>query len=169
MKTAINCHIKLILVIAFTQVCLQIFATDQEPDRIYYKGKLQAIGNGNGMKIEGSCYPLQDYEKRVKWPKNNNGYSTACFRGYVATWKLQNDSLFLVRVDNNVFKEIPLEQLFPDCNTSNGIFAFWYKGFLRIETVESVITYNQEEKKNGFLFMGIFKNGIISEIGYIKK
>jgi hypothetical protein len=59
----------------------------------------------NGIKIEGHC--------------------TALWRGYVATWKIQNDSLFLVRIQTEYCSENPIDL---DVNKEFGthqVFAQW--------------------------------------------
>lgn len=148
---------------------LNSMATTQAPDRIYYNNILVSIGNQNGSKTGGSCYPLEAYVSQIKWPRINNGYSTDNVKGYLATWRLRNDSIFLVKIQNNDYVEIPLKSLFPNENTENGIFASWYHGLLRIETNEGVITYDSELKKNRLLFMATFENGIVKEKFYERK
>lgn len=90
-------------------------ATRQEPDRILYKGKLlltSATGDG---------YPIMT-DSVYKFTKSNTG----CVKGYVPTWELRNDSLFLVKVCDCNFEEIPLSVLYPRRDTSSGVFASWF-------------------------------------------
>lgn len=90
-------------------------ATRQEPDRILYKGKLlltSATGDG---------YPIVT-DSIYKFIKSNTG----CVKGYVPTWELRNDSLFLVKVCDCNFEEIPLSVLYPRRDTSSGVFASWF-------------------------------------------
>lgn len=151
-------------------VCLNLMATSQEPDRIYYKNTLVCIGNFNGTKLDGSCYPLEAYVSKLKLPlTNSSGYSTACARGYIATWRLRNDSIFLVKIQNYDSVEIPLKSLFPNEKTENGIYAFWYEGLLSIETNEGVMSSDSELRKNKLLFAATFKNGIVKEKLYERK
>lgn len=60
--------------------------------------------------------------------------STALWRGYVGTWSIENDRLYLVRLWGNVVTggqehDVGLEALFPDY--PDGVFAHWFTGELR--------------------------------------
>lgn len=66
-------------------------------------------------------------------------------------------------MQNIDFEEVPLKLFFPNKNTHKGIFASWYKGVLRVETNEGVITYEPELKKKSVLLIAIFENGIVKE------
>lgn len=90
-------------------------ATRQEPDRILYKGKLLLTGVAQG----GYSIVTDSIYKFTK-------YNTACVKGYVATWELRNDSLFLIKVCDGSFEEIPLSVLYPHRDTSFGVFASWF-------------------------------------------
>ena len=99
---------------------LSALATMQEPDRILYKGRLLLTGS-----ITMGGYPIvtDSTYKYTKW-------NTACARGYVATWELRNDSLFLAKVYDADFDEIPLSVLYPHRDTSSGVFASWFNYML---------------------------------------
>ena len=99
---------------------LSALATMQEPDRILYKGRLLWTGS-----ITMGGYPIvtDSTYKYTKW-------NTACARGYVATWELRNDSLFLAKVYDADFDEIPLSVLYPHRDTSSGVFASWFNYML---------------------------------------
>jgi len=149
----------------FLYIFLNLQATVQEPDRIYFDNELVCIGNRNGFEfIDSSCYPLSSCGKELERPNINKGSSsTANYRGYIATWALRNDSLFLVKMQNIDFDEVPLELFFPNQKIHNGIFASWYKGMLRVETNEGVITSDPGLKKKSLLLIAIFENGIVKE------
>ena len=60
--------------------------------------------------------------------------STALWRGYVGTWAIENDRLYLVKLSVNVVtdgqeQDIGLDALFPDY--PDGVFAHWFTGELR--------------------------------------
>lgn len=155
---------RLTILFILSHICLNLLATHQEPDRIYYNNSLVCIGNRNGFEIDGSSYPLSSCTIEMQRPSINKGSSsTANFRGYVATWAIRNDSLFLVKMQNIDFVEVPLKLFFSNKKTFNGIFASWYKGVLRIETNEGVITYDSELKRKSLLLVAIFENGIVKE------
>ncbi|MCU4154495.1 hypothetical protein J1N10_00790 [Carboxylicivirga sp. A043] len=55
---------------------------------------------------------------------------TACWRGYVATWKLENDSLFLTKIEGkNNNDELISYDLIEEFGTSK-VFAEWFTGTL---------------------------------------
>lgn len=59
---------------------------------------------------------------------------TALWRGYVGTWCIENDRLYLVKLDGHRetesgVLEVGLEALFPDY--PDGVFAHWFTGELR--------------------------------------
>ena len=64
--------------------------------------------------------------------RNLNMTSTACWRGYIATWEVRNESLLLKSLGKENFPNddeipIPLQKVFPD---SNGpILADWFFRF----------------------------------------
>jgi hypothetical protein len=62
--------------------------------------------------------------------------STACWRGYIGTWAIENDRLYLVRLSGSArtsaggdVKDVTLADLFPDY--PDGVFAHWFNGELR--------------------------------------
>lgn len=60
--------------------------------------------------------------------------SSALWRGYIGTWCIENDRLYLAKLKgwvltDNVESEVGLEALFPDY--PDGVFAHWFTGELR--------------------------------------
>lgn len=57
--------------------------------------------------------------------------STACWRGYVGYWQIENDRLYLKRISGYLKngQRANLETLFP--GFPDGVFAHWYSGELR--------------------------------------
>jgi hypothetical protein len=60
--------------------------------------------------------------------------STANWRGYVGTWEIQEDRLYLISLNGTAeldgkYKDVTLKDLFPDF--PSGVFAHWYSGTLR--------------------------------------
>lgn len=154
---------KSIVIVFFSFLTLNIFATVQEPDLVWYKGKLLIINNGNGINVTGSCYPLDSYPFKINLFGNKNCSNTANAKGYIATWEIRNDSLFLIKFQDNCFKEIPLKMIFPSLNTLNGLFASWYNGQIVAITENSFLTYDKEISAKGRILYAFFKNGVITE------
>jgi hypothetical protein len=83
--------------------------------------------------------PLETYLFLL--PKKIKFYSpsTALWRGYIGTWAITNNQLFLVKLKGFVqegddVRDIDLSYLFPDY--PDGVFASWFSGELRCPTGE---------------------------------
>ena len=105
-------------VILILLICQKLSATSQVPDYlIIEKDTFKIFSN-----------PLESYFEKDKRPKILDDWcSTACWRGYVAYWKLTNDSLFLVGLNSCCEKnsKIDLKEVFPNRNPNQPIFADW--------------------------------------------
>ncbi|OAD21658.1 conserved hypothetical protein, secreted [Candidatus Thiomargarita nelsonii] len=103
-----------------------VLATAQYPDILVYQGKNQPIFTN----------PLESYfDKQHPRPKNVFKFScTANWRGYVATWKIEENDLYLVKlVEGSCGEdapEIPITTIFPEQQAP--IKANWFSGTLRI-------------------------------------
>lgn len=117
----------IVLMAILTMLSVKAGATGQRPDYLIRDSDTLSLYNN----------PLTQYFERV----GNNEMpdfhtycgSTACWRGYVAYWKLEGDSLFLLRIkpcvdecDSNV--DANLEKMFH----SKEPFAYWYSGTLTL-------------------------------------
>ena len=148
------------LIFIFLIIGLYVSATVQEPDKIWYKGKLLLIDNGR-INVTGNCYPLDFCKLKMNWPVNKSSNSTANYKGYFATWEIRNDSLFLIKVQNDDFVEIPLKSLFPESQPMNGLFANWYNGFFKVTTIDSFLSFDKDLVRKGLIIVATFRNGII--------
>lgn len=113
---------------------LQLFsqglaATAQAPDILYY----------NGDTLSLFCNPLESYfDETNPRPKlivpGVNCMSTACWRGYIAFWQIENDSLFLLRIEDCCQNSIPIKAdlslLFGDKVINGRVYADWCNGEL---------------------------------------
>lgn len=96
----------------------QIFATDQIPDFLIYKGDTLPIHvNPLESYFEDRCRPDSIFEKY-------GDNSTASLRGYTGYWELRNDSLFLIEL-RGMSEKIKLSLIFSDRKTDTKIFADW--------------------------------------------
>ncbi|MBM3249482.1 MAG: hypothetical protein FJZ09_01360 [Candidatus Omnitrophica bacterium] len=102
------------------------FATAQIGDTLIYKGGQFSI----------SSEPLESYfDENHPRPRDLFEFScTACWRGYVATWKVEDGFLYLVKVIEGTCDagapEIPIKSIFPDREAP--VKAVWYSGVIRI-------------------------------------
>jgi len=145
----------LLFLITFSQ---SIFATDQTPDYLVYKGDTLAIYQ----------IPLESYFDNHVRPESvfeEQGYhSTACGRGYIAYWELKNDRLYLTSV-RGAKGEIKLSLIFPSVKDNEKVFASWYNDLIlnrygKLLSHERMGFYAIYEYEREF----IFKNGILTKI-----
>ena len=85
---------KAILAVVFMAFCMTTYATDQESDIFLEKGKQYALYCNWGHPS-----PLQVLYLRTGTESPFNSYSTANYRGHVATWQVCDSALYLVTVD----------------------------------------------------------------------
>lgn len=57
---------------------------------------------------------------------------SAMWRGYIGSWEIVDDRLYLVGMNSSPFEDepVPLERLFP--GHGDRVFAHWYSGTLRV-------------------------------------
>jgi hypothetical protein len=96
--------------------------TTQIPDLIYY---------GSGRRRDLMATPLEAYFERTERPDFNCSFS-ACWRGYIATWRLVDGRLFLVHLKPAMDEgtKLSVGTLFP--GHGRRVFASWFTGRLRI-------------------------------------
>ena len=112
---------KLIKTILICLISGQLFGTAQIPDFLIYQGDTVAIYSN----------PLEGYFERkgtrtigeIEFEQVD--YCTALWRGYVGTWKIENDSLFLVSIEIDYCGDNPIEIDLIKEFDSNKIFADW--------------------------------------------
>ena len=114
----------LLLVVIFLAVPATSWATAQFPDNLIYEGKILGIYS-NPLEQ----YFNKDHPKPIEWM---NYTCSALWRGYVATWQIKDNKLYLVKLVEgtcaNDAPEIPLSKLFPGKKAP--IFAEWFTGTL---------------------------------------
>jgi len=109
-------------------------ATGQEPDRIIYQNQERMLFSN----------PLEDYyangRKRPNYMIEPFTTSTGNWRGYVATWQIDGENLFLIKVDSwlcngatkNSCRQVTLNELFPNKVSGDKVLANWFSGELRV-------------------------------------
>jgi hypothetical protein len=114
-------------------------AQKQAPDQIILDG-------GRGEPLLG--LPLQsalDADPKLRERLKRQLSATACDearRGYVATWEVRDDTLYLLRLDADPCgkgNNVPLSLLFP--GSSAPVKASWYTGELRAARRASEVRY----------------------------
>ena len=99
--------------------------TAQTPERLIYQGETLTLCN----EPLGQLHQLLANKSWHFYPADES-----LRRGYVGTWSIEGDRLYLVKFfarvrQRPIFKSIALEDLFPDY--PNGVFAHWFTGELR--------------------------------------
>lgn len=108
------------------------FGTAQHPEVLLFEGKKESM----------FAEPLEKYfsESRPK-PEMFEPTSTACWRGYIGTWKIQDGSLLLISLGRERMKKmdgewrivmdnVPLTKVFPDAR--GPVHAEWFSGVIRV-------------------------------------
>lgn len=96
--------------------------TAQSAERIFYQGENQAMFTN----------PLFDYFALGRIEPPFVAPNTALWRGYVGTWEITGDRLYLIGLKGYLegYTEATLAAIFPDF--PDRVFAHWYSGPLRI-------------------------------------
>ena len=97
--------------------------TAQKGDIIIIKGK----------KYHLACEPFEDFTDEITGIKPKfRMQTTACWRGYIATWKIVRNILYLTQIEGELLdnRKVNLETLFPDSNGK--VIAKWFTGVLYI-------------------------------------
>lgn len=113
---------KILFTLSILLAVLTLKATEQLPDLLIYKSDTIYIDK----------FPLDFLAEMdsiiAKKLKDSNCISSDCWRQYIATWKIENDSLFLIGLkDCCNFNTIPLKRVFRKKDIKDKkVFANWY-------------------------------------------
>ena len=85
-----------------------------------------------GQKVPLLTNPLNDYFSLGGRDPGFESTSTALWRGYVGTWEILNDRMYLVALHGSLKsgEDADLESVFP--GFAHRVFAHWFSGTLRI-------------------------------------
>ena len=131
---------KSITIFIFLIISLFGFSTWQRPDLLIYKG--------DTIKID--VFPLEILlDKNSSLRRNvlnQNCGSTDCWRMYVGVWKIENDSIFLIGLNDCCYnKPIPLSEIFDNKSIDNSaVFANWFTDSLKAG-FGKVLNFNEEK------------------------
>lgn len=97
--------------------------------------------------------PGDESRSRRPWIK-----STACRRGYVATWRIEHDRLYLVRIHGES-PSLNMQSVFG----TDRLFAFWFSGPLRSPFGESIRdTFDMFDTRRQFDHLWHFEFGVLT-------
>jgi len=126
-----------------------------EPLDVYYLENYNAIPDSNGQ---------IKFKNRPDFEVENTG----CWRGYIGTWRIKDDKLFLIGITGRLNgTEINLKTLFPEAQDE--VFAFWYTGLLRCPTGKLLkyVHMGYESIYEKYLLIDV-KDGVVTVVKKIK-
>jgi hypothetical protein len=98
--------------------------TAQVPEKLLFEGEELDLCNE----------PLELFIEKTPTTVRFMSAHTALWRGYVGTWEIEEDRLYLKSLDATIegekgYEEVGMERVFPEY--PNGLFAHWFTGELR--------------------------------------
>lgn len=129
------CHLRILLSLFILSFSTLLYATDQIPEIFMYKEYHRFYYNGGGFGRDYPLYSLSKYkEYRDKINMGTHGEingpceSTACYRGYQGTWKIEDNTLFLSELKKGCHNDddiVDMKSVFGSKYTKHGLKAFW--------------------------------------------
>ncbi len=160
---------KKLLTLTVIFISISLYSTNQRPDILI---------NGNDTTMI-STYPLELLVEKNEVVKNNIELInivglkgklsiSSCHRGYVATWKIENDSLFLIEMINPINDEkINIKSIFPkQFLKDNKVFTKWYNGIIHELGIEGIIHGNFHCQIDKGIVKSIIYDDIMESINY---
>ena len=115
---------KILLVLFVILSILEVFATEQEDDILFYQNQKLYLQTGWGHPSPFETYFLHnDIESPFKM------ISTANYRGFIATWEIKNYKLYLTYVHDRKSKNNQLNTVFKNSEDEK-VFASWFSGMI---------------------------------------
>ena len=120
--------IKFLIIIQFLLIInLKLFATAQVPDLMVI-GRDTFLMHTNPLEIYLDSVGIRDF------PDFIGGGSTACWRGYKAIWRIENDSMFLEKIQSCHKREgdvdANLKKMFGERCINGRVYAYWFTGLI---------------------------------------
>ena len=125
------------------------------------------------LRYRGEILSLCNYPLHVYWKSSGNhvelqSTSTGCWRGYVGTWEITGDRLYLVKFWGNRkgesdYEKVSLADVFP--GYTDGVFAHWFTGELRCPQGERLryVHSGFESKYEKDLFITVRSGLVVGE------
>lgn len=144
------------ILVLFLGVNLVVFGTAQYPDKIIYNGKEYMLHSN----------PLEGYFEKYPEKRPQEGFSTALWRGYVATFEIRDNQLYLKDIEvmngskqnkdgywETLWKSVK-DEVFPN---NELVKIDWMSGLL-------ILPYGKEINYVHMGYGSIYKNYILLEI-----
>jgi hypothetical protein len=145
---------KIVMAVLICAAWSTALATSQVPEALVYGG---ATNDLYTTPLE-SLFPAGSPKVFVERPS-----STACWRGYVGTWKIENDELYLVALQEGHPRTgaIPLHKVNPQWKSP--VKATWFSGTLRIGRGKVLMGgMGFSEKRETDIFLEIREGKVVS-------
>ena len=113
-----------ILFIILAIFMARAFSTEQEPDILNFQEQKLRLQTGWGDPSPLETYFLQNNKKSPF-----RMLSSANYRGFIATWKIENDKLYLTYIDNEKSKKNQMYKVFGK-KGKEAVFADWFSGVI---------------------------------------
>jgi len=103
-------------------IIFKTYATEQEPDRLIIKGDTMLL----------HALPLEHWREQNKWykplfPDSLSGFSTGCWRGYIAYWEIIDNRLYLTNIFNEErTAKVDLKSIFAEKVKDSRVYAEWF-------------------------------------------
>lgn len=123
-----------ILICLFTSSI--VFATDQQPDYLYYKGKKLTLG-------AGMIYPtpLETYFPYKNTKSPFTGGMSDNWRGHINTWKIAKNKLYLKDVNGQKPADFNITSNTGTVLKDGSILADWFSGVISCEKYSMLGAY----------------------------
>lgn len=143
---------KHIIIIALIINAGLLFATEQEPDILYFNGIKLSLSTGWGHPS-----PLETYFSQNKIESPFTMLSTANYRGHVAVWEILDEKLFLKEIQiekvNITPEEFKVEMILfkpEDFNVKSQLDSLSFKDKVFADWFTGVIIGQERNKKNNW-------------------
>lgn len=114
--------LSILFMLFWTLLFLATKATAQSADRLIFNGDTMVLFS-NPLEAYLSTKPQRSINNQeFEW------VTTACYKGYFATWEIVNDSLFLISVQKGCQSETPQYFDLKSEFGSSRVFAYWFTG-----------------------------------------
>jgi hypothetical protein len=143
-------------------------ATPQDHEIIIYKGKKETLMSVPLESLVDKAESLGinlPYFSKYFSDDSSISMSTGNWRGYIATWEIDGETLYLVEISEpRGKKKADLSQIFGNYCAGNKVKAFWYTGDLRIPKGDLVSYIHMG-------FMSVYEREIVIEVenGIVKE
>src|SRR5690606_14833793 len=138
-------------------------ATEQEPDRLIIKGDTMLL----------HALPFDEWRNQSKYdkplfPDSLVGFSTGCWRGYVAYWEIIDDQLYLTNIYNERKNAKANLQVIFGKKVKNGrVKAYWFSD--TVTAFRGKLLYSDHAGFSSVFeheYEYVFDNGILHSTAY---